>query len=82
MPNSGLDIMIDTDKMDHLARLYRLFGMVPAGPPCLRKALKASISRRGNDINRGGDGSSEEIVDVVGNDESKGKGKARAGGGA
>lgn len=87
MPNSGLDIMIDTDKMGHLARLYRLFGMVPAGLPCLRKALKASISRRGQDINRsssGADGAEDVVVDVVGNgnDESKGKGKARVGGGA
>lgn len=81
MPNSGLDIMIDTDKMDHLARLYRLFKMVPAGPPCLRKALKASISRRGKDINRsssGGDGAEE--IDIVENEESKVKGKVRVAG--
>ena len=75
--------MIDTDKMDNLARLYRLFGMVPAGPLCLRKALKASISRRGHDINRsssGGDGAEE--IDIVGNENEgdKVKGKVRAGG--
>jgi cullin 3 len=27
MPNSGLDVMIDTDKLDDLSRLYRLFIM-------------------------------------------------------
>jgi cullin 3 len=87
MPNSGLDIMVDTDRMDDLGRLYRLFSMVSTGPPCLRKTLKESVARRGKEINRAsvgievGDGE----IDVVGNDEDrkgKGKGKARAVAGA
>ena len=90
MPNSGLDIMIDTDKMDDLARLYRLFIMVPTGLPCLRKTLKDSIARRGKEINQASAGTEVgEDIDVVGNDEDaatktkgKGKGKARAVAGA
>jgi cullin 3 len=91
MPNSGLDIMIDTDKTDDLARLYRLFIMVPTGLLCLRKTLKDSIARRGKEINRASSGTEvgEEDVDVVGNDDDavtkakgKGKGKARAVAGA
>lgn len=51
MQNSGLDVMIDSNKTSDLARLYRLFIMVPAGLPCLKTALKASITRRGKEIN-------------------------------
>jgi cullin 3 len=90
MPNSGLDIMIDTDKTDDLARLYRLFAMVPTGLLCLRKTLKDSIARRGKEINRASSGTEvgEEDIDVVGNDDAatkakgKGKGKARTVAGA
>lgn len=87
MPNSGLDIMVDADKMDDLARLYRLFAVVSTGLPCLRKALKDSIARRGKDINRASAGieTDDEDIDVVGNNEDnkgKGRGKVRAGAGA
>ena len=51
-PNSGLDVMIDLDRLDDLARLYRLFTMVPLGLPCLKKFVKESIARRGNEIHR------------------------------
>ncbi|KAI0925756.1 hypothetical protein AcW1_008104 [Taiwanofungus camphoratus] len=81
MPNSGLDVMIDMDKLDDLGRLYRLFIMVPSGVPCLKKALRESIIRRGKEINA--TGLSAETDDpplddeVETNDNGKGKGKAR-----
>lgn len=83
MPNSGLDAMIDLDKLDDLARLYRLFAMVPAGVPTLKKALRESIIRRGREINSGSlssDGVDEAIPDeeVEKSAKAKGKGKARA----
>ncbi|KAJ3573649.1 hypothetical protein NP233_g2313 [Leucocoprinus birnbaumii] len=78
MPGSGLDIMIDTDKIKELKRLYRLYNSVPTGLTVLRKALKDSISRRGkviNDHTLGAD--AVEAVDQ-GEADSKGKGKAKA----
>jgi cullin 3 len=48
--------MIDLNKMDDVARLYRLFTQVPAGRPCLKRALKDSISRRGKNINQASSG--------------------------
>jgi len=78
LPNSGMDAMIDMDKMEDIARLYRLFTMVPTGLPCLKRSLKDSIAHRGRGINRlslSGD------IDVEGdeadNANRKGKGKAR-----
>ncbi|KAF9444819.1 Cullin-domain-containing protein [Macrolepiota fuliginosa MF-IS2] len=78
MPNSGLDTMIDTDKLDVLSRLYRLYMIVPTGLPILKRALKESIARRGKAINEssfasdGGEAAEQAEVDP------KGKGKARA----
>ncbi|KAA1467488.1 Cullin-domain-containing protein [Dentipellis sp. KUC8613] len=79
MPNSGLDVMIDSDKFDDLSRLYRLFIQVPDGLPCLRRALKDSILRRGTELNNvnppaDADGGGDEEPDPSG----KGKGKAKA----
>ncbi|KAF9036196.1 Cullin-domain-containing protein [Panaeolus papilionaceus] len=48
---SGLDSMIDNNKLDVLSRLYRLCMLIPTGMSCLRSALKASILRRGKEIN-------------------------------
>lgn len=86
MPNSGLDVMIDGNKISDLSRLYRLFRMVPAGMPCLKTSLKASIARRGKEVN---DASIGEDPDVdVENPEgetskkienSRGKGKPSPG---
>jgi len=70
--------MIDYEKYDDLARMYRLFSMVEAGPPTLKRALKDSIARRGKEANDmtfttdGGDGEDGEEEDA------KGKGKAKA----
>lgn len=81
---SGLDAMIDLDRYEDLARMYRLFIMVPPGLQTLRKALRGSIIRRGQDINannltaRVGDAMDEDEPDEA----SKGKGKARAPGAA
>jgi cullin 3 len=80
-PNSGLDTMIDTDKVDDIARLYRLFTMVPTGLPCLKRSLRESITHRGKDLNRlshGVDGDDLEM-DVGDGDNAarKGKGKAK-----
>ncbi|KAH9928310.1 Cullin-domain-containing protein [Fomitopsis serialis] len=82
MPNSGLDVMIDLDKIDDLARLYRLFAMVPAGITTLRKALRETVIRRGKDINstslsfEGEDAQEDE--DMEKSSKAKGKGKSRA----
>lgn len=82
MPNSGLDMMIDMDKIDDLSRLYRLFIMVTVGVPTLRKALRESIIRRGRDLKSVS--LNADADDLQAHDEMtttskiKGKGKARA----
>ena len=81
MPNSGLDVMIDTDKSEDLSRLYDLFIMVPIGLPTLRRAIRDSIVRRGKELTAvagtaGADADEDEAGDI------RGKGKARAVGGA
>ena len=81
MPNSGLDAMIDTGRLDDLSRLYRLFMMVPTGLSTLRKAMRDSIVRRGKELATLGSvggidaGDDEDVEDI------RGKGKARATGG-
>ncbi|KAG8213020.1 Cullin family-domain-containing protein [Butyriboletus roseoflavus] len=84
MPNSGLDSMIDLDKVEDLNRLYRLFTMVPTGLLTLRRSLKDSILRRGRDINQSSittDIAEDVDVDIDEADApvtvSKGKGKGR-----
>lgn len=52
METSGLDAIIDLNKTSDMARLYRLFIMVPTGLPCLKRSLKDSIRRRGEAINQ------------------------------
>ncbi|KAI3604461.1 ubiquitin ligase scf complex subunit cullin [Moniliophthora roreri] len=67
MPNSGLDPMIDNDRIEDLARLYKLYTLVPQGLPCLKKALKKSIAWRGKDINQsslGGEVTQEASEDI------------------
>jgi cullin 3 len=76
MPNSGLDVMIDADKIEDLARLYRLYKMVPEGLPCLRRSLKESIARRGKEINDTSLGADSFDVNV-GGEGDRGKAKAR-----
>ena len=50
-PTSGLVPMVDGDRIDDLARLYRLFGLVPDGLKTLRQHLKDDVRRRGEKIN-------------------------------
>ncbi|EIM90785.1 Cullin-domain-containing protein [Stereum hirsutum FP-91666 SS1] len=81
MSGSGLDVMIDNEKTDDLSRLYRLFVTVPEGLPCLRRAIKESVIRRGKEFNN--DTPMDQMDDVDGGEEQaapagKGKGKARA----
>ncbi|KAG2017666.1 ubiquitin ligase SCF complex subunit Cullin [Coprinopsis cinerea AmutBmut pab1-1] len=77
MPNSGLDVMIDANKLDDLSRLYRLFMQVPTGLPVLRKSLRESIIRRGKELNDASLGAGTADAEGDGPREEKGKGKAR-----
>lgn len=76
MPNSGMDTMIDTDKIQSLNLMYKLFKRVQTGTPTIREAFKDSIVRRGNEINMNAefDGAEEP---GGGDGGSKGKGKAK-----
>lgn len=85
MQSSGLDVMMDGDKTDDLARMYRLFIRVPQGLLTLQKALKESVVRRGKEVNAlattgpsneadvEGDGEGEEAAE-----DSKAKSKKKA----
>ncbi|KAJ8502376.1 hypothetical protein ONZ45_g11822 [Pleurotus djamor] len=76
---SGLDNMLDTEKLDDLGRLYRLFIMVPSGLPCMKRALRESVIQRGKEVNR----VSFDVSVAPDQDQdeptpsAKGKGKAR-----
>ena len=81
MPNSGLDTMIDHERLDDLARLYQLYSMVAEGIPCLRRSLKDSVQKRGTELN--GISAEERLLGDGGADDeldpsAKGKGKAKA----
>ncbi|KAG7451148.1 Cullin-domain-containing protein [Guyanagaster necrorhizus] len=78
MENSGLDVMIDTDKIEDVARLFRLYSMVPTGMTCLKRALKDSISRRGRDINQSSLSVDWDEQDDAQGDNSNGKGKGKS----
>jgi len=58
MPGSGLDAMIDTNQIDDLNRMYKLFFEVSThtgGPQAFRKGLKDSILARGRIVNESND---------------------------
>lgn len=76
MPNSGMETMIDTDKIQSLTLMYKLFKRVTTGIPCIRKAFKESIIHRGNEINSNAE---FDVADDPAEDggSSKGKGKAK-----
>jgi cullin 3 len=81
MASSGLNAMIHLDKVDGLSCLYQLYSLVPEGVPSLRRSLKASIQKRGTELNeismegRGADdGGAEDELDPA---AAKGKGKAK-----
>lgn len=90
MPHSGLDPMIDQDKLGDLSRLYKLFSMVDTGLKTLKRSLRDSVARRGKDINdlagtQDSEGMGLQIDDPGEVADLKGKGKAKVkvpGGGA
>lgn len=72
--------MIDANRMDDLARLYKLFAIVPTGLPTLKRSLRDSIIRRGkelNDVSVGAGTADAEEGGAV-QAEAKDKGKAKA----
>lgn len=76
MPNSGMETMIDTDKIQSLTLMYKLFKRVATGIPSIRKAFKESIIRRGTEINLNAEFDVAEEP-AEGGSSSKGKGKAK-----
>ncbi len=78
MENSGLDVMIDTDKIEDIARLYRLYSMVPTGMICLKRALKDSVFRRGRDINQSSSSADWDEPDDTQDDNANAKGKGKS----
>lgn len=75
MPNSGMDSMIDADKIQSLTLMYKLFKRVTTGISVIRKAFKESIVRRGSEINSNAEFDAEEPAG--GESGSKGKCKAK-----
>ena len=70
--------MIDTDKIESLTLMYRLFKRIAAGVPAIRRAFKESITRRGNEINSNAEFDvMEEPAGAEGNSKGKGKAKPR-----
>lgn len=51
MPGSGIVAMLDDDRREDLARMYRLYWRVPEGPTVMKKGLKAYVAAKGKDIN-------------------------------
>jgi cullin 3 len=75
MPNSGMDSMIDADKIQSLTLMYKLFKRVAAGIPSIRRAFKESVipSRERDQLN-----AEFDVEDPAGGEGgSKGKGKAK-----
>lgn len=86
MPYSGLDPMIDQDKLEDLSRLYKLFLMVDTGFQTLKRALRDSVSRRGKEINdltgtAEGEGTGLQNEEEAADPKGKGKAKAKMSGG-
>ena len=81
MPNSGLNTMIDHERLDDLSRLYHLYSTVAEGIPCLRRSLKDSVQKRGTELS-GVTAEERQLGDGGADDEhdpsAKGKGKAKA----
>ena len=75
MPNSGMDTMIDTDRIQSLTLMYKLFRRVATGLTIIRRAFKESIIRRGSEINSD---SEFGVVEEPAGAESSSKGKAKA----
>lgn len=52
MGNTGLNSMIDENRVEDMSRLFKVFGLVPAGLPALKRELKIAVETRGNIINQ------------------------------
>jgi cullin 3 len=80
MPNSGLEVMIDANKIEDLSRLYLLFSKVPAGLPAINKSLRESIIRRGKEINDVslGAGTAEADAEPAQNEDAARRDKSKA----
>jgi cullin 3 len=52
MENTGLDFMVNENRVDDMSRLYKIFGLVPDGLPALKRELKVAVEYRGNQINQ------------------------------
>jgi len=71
--------MLDTEKIQSLTLMYKLFKRVVPGISSIRKAFKESIMRRGNEINMNAEFDVAEVpAGVEGNSKGKGKAKPRA----
>ncbi|KAE8221728.1 hypothetical protein CF319_g4955 [Tilletia indica] len=90
MPDSGLDTMLEEDKIDDLARMYRLFYRVAEGPAVLKSGVKAYIGRKGRAINEAigassgagsGANAGNDIDEPAGDEAGARRGAAAAGGG-
>lgn len=77
MPNSGLETMVDLDRIEDLHRLYKLYARVPQGLPIVKRALKASILQRGQQINLTSSGESLLEPVVVDFEEPTAKSKVK-----
>ncbi|KAF8632266.1 hypothetical protein AX15_002011 [Amanita polypyramis BW_CC] len=77
LPNSGLDVMINSSKKEDLARLYRLCVGIPPGLTYLKKVLKDSITQCGREINRLSLVVDEVDEEQAGPDEGDAKRKAK-----
>ncbi|ORY31654.1 Cullin [Naematelia encephala] len=87
MPGTGLVTMVDHDRIPDLRRMYTLFLRVPmeVGKDALRIALRSDIEERGKAINEAaeqmplaGPSGDQPGMDVDGEADPKGKGKAKA----
>lgn len=79
MSESGLDAMIDANRLEDLNRMYRLFFHISAssgGPQTLRKGLRDSILARGRIINEANDPVTVNQTEKDEEKDTKGKGRA------
>ncbi|GAA95922.1 uncharacterized protein L969DRAFT_92046 [Mixia osmundae IAM 14324] len=67
---TGLDSLVEGDRMSEIKRLFRLFSRVPQGAARLRAKLQEYIVKRGKEINN-----SREVMAEPAPDPAKGKGR-------
>ncbi|WWC64830.1 uncharacterized protein I303_107444 [Kwoniella dejecticola CBS 10117] len=79
MPGSGLVVMVDSDRIADLRRLYTLFLKVPkdAGKTSLRAALRLDIEERGKNVNEGSSIEAGPSTIDQDDDQAEGTGKGK-----